>query len=292
MTERLQAWAKLNFANLSKQINLLLLDAGTAEAEQETRLLLAAVFGQDVWQKIAEPELFPDPELLPKLAQLVERRLLREPLSQVLGEKGFWTLDLCINRHVLTPRADSEILVEMALALTQNQTVGSVLDLGTGSGALLLAFLSERPSWRGTGVDISPEALKIAKQNAKTNNLGKRTEFICSDWTTLTADAYDLVLSNPPYIASGELASLEPEVVEFEPKLALDGGVDGLDAYRFLAKNLKKWLRPGGRFILEIGHLQAEAVTGLLRQQSCFTELKTRQDFGSNDRAIAGLLKF
>ncbi len=291
MADLLRAWAGLNFAGISRQIIKLLDGAGIDDANMETRLLLAAVFGQDVWQKVADPALFPDPQKLKQLEKLVQRRNQREPLPHILGQKGFWTLDLTVNRHVLTPRADSESLVELALYQTKDHIAGQVLDLGTGSGALLLAFLSERPGWQGTGVDISADAVKIAKHNAKKCQLSDRIEFIGCDWRELPTAKYDLVLSNPPYIASAELAGLDPEVVQFEPNIALDGGADGLDAYRVLAKNLKRWLRPGGVFVLEIGQTQSEAVTALLAAEDCYTNLQTVQDLGRRDRVIAGILR-
>ncbi len=290
MTDLLRSWAGLNFAGLSRQIIRLLDGAGIDDANMETRLLLAAVFGQDVWQKVADPELFPDLQKLKQLEKLVQRRRQREPLSQILGEKGFWTLDLMVNHHVLTPRADSESLVELALSQTKDHVAGQVLDLGTGSGALLLAFLSERPGWQGTGVDISADAVKIAKHNAKKCQLSDRIEFIGCDWRELPTAKYDLVLSNPPYIASAELAGLDPEVVQFEPNIALDGGADGLGAYRVLSGLLSKWLRPGGRFVLEIGHKQAQAVSKLLAGIGSFSEIQTHQDLGGRDRIIAGCL--
>ena len=282
-------WEGLSFAKLSRNLQQHLTLAGIDDVGTETRYLLAAVFGEDVWQKIANPTQFPQNKRLEELSQLVARRLSREPLSHILGEKGFWTLDLKVNSNVLTPRADTEKLVETALEMTKNQAAGAIIDLGTGSGAVLLAFLSERPNWTGIGVDISAQALEVATHNAKTCDLTDRTSFICSNWNDLPALAYDMLVSNPPYIASDELAALEPEVVQFEPSVALDGGKDGLDAYRCLVAIMQNWLKPQAGFALEIGHTQAKHVTEILRNQSHFADLKIHQDLAGRDRVVSGL---
>ncbi|MBN4047833.1 peptide chain release factor N(5)-glutamine methyltransferase [Oceanicaulis sp. AH-315-P02] len=282
-------WQGLSFAELSQNLQQHLTLAGIDDVGTEARYLLATVFGQNVWQAVADPTQFAQSKHLPKLANLVARRLSREPLPHILGEKGFWTLDLKVNSDVLTPRADTEKLVETALQMSKSQTSGTIIDLGTGSGAVLLAFLSERPNWTGIGVDISSQALTIAKQNAKTCDLAARASFICSNWNDLPDSTYDMLVSNPPYIASDELAALEPEVVKFEPSIALDGGIDGLDAYRCLAAKMQSLLKPQASFALEIGHTQAKQVTEILQRQTCFTDLKVHQDLAGRDRVISGL---
>ncbi|MCF6292397.1 MAG: peptide chain release factor N(5)-glutamine methyltransferase [Robiginitomaculum sp.] len=282
-------WQGLSFAKLSQNLQQHLTLAGIDDVGTEARYLLAAVFGQDVWQAVADPTQFAQSKPLQKLAILAARRLSREPLSHILGEKGFWTLDLKVNSDVLTPRADTEKLVEMALEMSKDQTSGTIIDLGTGSGAVLLAFLSERPNWTGTGIDISAQALDVAKHNAKTCDLADRTGFICSNWNDLPDSAYDMLVSNPPYIASDELAALEPEVVKFEPNIALDGGIDGLDAYRCLAAKMPSLLKPQAGFALEIGHTQAKQVTEILHSQSHFTDLELHQDLAGRDRVVSGL---
>ncbi|PHR58301.1 MAG: protein-(glutamine-N5) methyltransferase, release factor-specific, partial [Robiginitomaculum sp.] len=187
-----------------------------------------------------------------------------------------------------TPRADTETLVETALRLSHNQPTGTVLDLGTGSGAVLLAFLSERPGWTGTGIDVSKNALAVAIRNAAVCDLEARTRFTGKNWTNLPDASYDLVLSNPPYIAHDELAQLEPEVQMFEPQIALDGGPDGLDAYRFLSQNLPRWMSDAGQFAFEIGYQQARPVTDLLAAQGYFAELASAKDLAGRDRVVYG----
>lgn len=286
----IREWQSLNFVDLSRNVQQHLTLVGIDDVGTEARCLLAAVFGEDVWQSVADPAQFPDHKLLLKLSLLLKRRLGREPLSQILGQKGFWTLDLTVSCDVLTPRADTETLVETALEMTKTQEKGKILDLGTGSGAVLLAFLSERPNWHGVGVDICPNALKIAKQNAKTCNLADRTTFICSNWNDLPVSAYDMLVSNPPYIASVELTALEPEVAQFEPNIALDGGIDGLDAYRSLSEQMHQWLQPKAGFALEIGHKQATQVTELLHGQNKYTNIATIVDLADRDRVVCGYI--
>lgn len=287
----LESWTDLCFAALSRKLQQQLLATTISEAEIEARWLFVAAFGKDVWQQVAEPAAVPPQQQLVVLAQIVSRRLAREPLAQILGTKGFWTLDLHVNQHVLTPRADTETLLEIALELTRNQLVGTILDLGTGSGAIVLAFLSERPQWTGTGVDISKQALQLADQNAKICGLSNAVDFIHSDWKHLETSRFNLIVSNPPYIAKAELAILEPEVVKFEPLIALDGGQDGLDAYRMLVRRMGNWLVPGGSVALEIGHTQAKQVRALLLQQGIYGTISTYQDLGGRDRVVCAVVQ-
>jgi len=286
-----QNWAGLSLAALSQQIAQQLLAVGILEAEQETKLLFSKVFGPDVWQQILEPDQQPTQKQIIELAPLLQRRLAHEPLSHILGEKGFWTLDLEVNTDVLTPRADTEKLVEVALALTHEQPTGRVLDLGTGSGAVLLAFLSERAGWSGTGIDISDPAIAVAKRNATRAGLTQRANFICTNWAKLDGSDYDLLLSNPPYIASQEIDELPIEVRQHEPRIALDGGDDGLDAYRFLVAHLDKWLRPNGGFAFEIGCTQAQQVTQILEQTGFARAIATHLDLADRERVVCGQME-
>ncbi len=285
----LRCWKGYSFPALSKAICQQLAAADKETAEQETRLLLCFIFGEDVWQLVLDPAAQPPQNQLHKLAELLARRLSGEPLSHVLGEKGFWSLDLLVNKNVLTPRADTERLVAAALEQTKAQSAGRVLDLGTGSGAILLAFLAERPNWQGIGVDKSLAALDVAKTNAAQCNLAGRCTFMHTDWADLSIAPVDLVLSNPPYIASKELAHLD--VAKFEPVLALDGGDDGLAAYRVLAKHLSSWLQPGGQFAFEIGHTQAKDVHQIIYEHTNAHHLQTKKDFGQRDRVVMGCMQ-
>jgi len=196
---------------------------------------------------------------------------------------------LSVTPDVLTPRADTETVVELVLRDFPEQMAFSVLDLGVGSGTMLLAILAERPAAKGLGVDVSEEALAVARENAANLDLDNRVALLRGDWTFGLGDAsFDLVVSNPPYIATDEIETLDPEVKDHEPRLALDGGADGLDAYRFLAPEILRVLKPGGRFAVEIGHTQAAAVEALFKAAGA-EGVTTHQDLGLRDRVVAGV---
>ncbi len=198
-----------------------------------------------------------------EFARLVARRVRREPLALITGRRGFWTLDLAVSAETLIPRPDSETLVEAALAACP--APDTVLDLGTGTGCLLLAVLVERPLAWGLGVDRVPGAARLAAANARAHGLAARSAFVVADWGAPLAGHFDLVLANPPYIPAGEIAGLMPEVALYEPASALDGGADGLAAYRVLARSLPGLLAPGGVAVLELGAGQAGTVGALMR---------------------------
>ncbi len=225
------------------------------------------------------------------LEDYLSRRERREPVSHILGRKGFWKIMLKVTRDVLTPRPDTETLVEYVLRDFPEQAPWSVLDLGVGSGAILLAILAERPAARGLGVDVSEEALAVARDNAAGLGLAGRVAFLRSDWTALLeAGTFDLVVSNPPYIASEVLETLEPEVRDHEPRLALEGGPDGLDHYRLLAPEILRVLKPGGQFAVEIGYDQKLAVQDLFREAGALG-VHTMPDLANRDRVVAGVKK-
>ena len=186
---------------------------------------------------------------------LIERRARGEPVAYLTGRRGFWSLDLCVTPDVLIPRPDSETLIEAAVAAIPGDGAPRVLDLGTGSGALLLAALSQWPRARGVGVDRSLAALAVARANAAALGLADHTAFVAGDWATAIAGGWDLVLSNPPYVRDD--APLDPGVRDFEPAAGLFAGADGLDAYRRIVPDLPRLLAPGGMAVIEIGHDQA-----------------------------------
>lgn len=213
---------------------------------------------------------------------LLARRARREPIALILGRQGFWSLNFEVSADTLIPRADSETVVEAALA--GRAAPGRVLDLGTGTGCLLLSVLSERPGAFGIGVDRSAAAAALAARNARALGLGGRAAMLCGDWGAALAGGFDVVLSNPPYIAGHEIADLMPEVAAFEPKSALDGGADGLDAYRVLLAQLHRLLAPGGLAVFELGIGQAGPVGALATAAGFRTGL--RKDLGGVERAM------
>jgi len=264
--------------------------AGIDQPAIDARLMLEAA------AEVTRTDILTDPyrELTDAQKQALEafigRRERREPISHILGRKGFWKIMLSVTRDVLTPRPDTETVVEVALAAVPDEHAAiNVLDLGVGSGAILLAILAERPAARGLGVDISDEALAVARENAANLDLNTRCALRRSDWTAGLADEnFDLVVANPPYIPSKDIETLEPEVRDHEPRLALDGGADGLDAYRFLAPEILRVLKGGGVFAVEIGHDQSKAVEQLFRGAGALN-VTTVRDLGDRDRCVTGM---
>jgi release factor glutamine methyltransferase len=260
--------------------------AGIEQPRLEARLLLSRAMGCTEEVLLREPRAPVAAEAAAAFGAMLRRRAGREPLALILGRAGFWTLDLEVSPATLVPRPDSETIVEVALAAFPDRArVRRVLDLGTGTGALMLAVLAECPEAFGVGVDLSPEAAALAARNAAANGLAGRACFLCGRWAESLAGRFDLVLSNPPYIPASEIAGLMPEVARHEPRLALDGGPDGLDAYRAILGALPGLLAEGGRAVLEIGQGQRADVEALARAAGLLPS-GARADLGGIDRAL------
>jgi len=247
--------------------------------------------------EVSRTDILTDPhrtltsEAAARLEGFLARRERREPVSLILGRRAFWTIMLKVSPGVLTPRPDTETILDVVLAGFPAERAFTVLDLGVGSGAILLAILAERPAARGLGVDVSEEALAVARENAANLGLAGRAALLRGDWTAgLSPESFDLVVANPPYIPTKEIATLAPEVRDHEPRLALDGGPDGLAAYRRLAPEIIAVLKPGGRFALEIGPSQAEAVSALMAAADA-TEINVRKDLAGRERVVSGAKK-
>ena len=218
--------------------------------------------------------------------KLIARRAAREPLAYITGHKEFWSLDFAVGPGCLIPRPDTETLIEELTRIVPNRLLPlSMLDLGTGSGCILIASLKEYPNARGVGIDSSSEALAWAARNVAAHRLEDRIGLIETGWLEEASPGFDVVLSNPPYIPTGDIIALEPEVRDHEPRAALDGGPDGLDAYRALSTRISHLVRPGGHAILEIGVGQAEAISGLLVRGN-LQVLRTVKDLAGIPRAI------
>ena len=266
-------------------------DAGLAGPVIDARLLVEAAAEATRADIVADPHRALTADQAELLENYLARREAREPVSQILGRKGFWKIMLAVNENVLTPRPDTETVVEFVLRDFPPHAAWRVLDLGVGSGAILLSILAERPAARGLGVDLSEEALAVARDNAANLGLAQRCALLRGDWATGLGDAeFDLVVANPPYIASAVIETLEPEVKRYEPRLALDGGPDGLDAYRILAPEILRVLKPGGRFAVEIGYDQKAAVEALFRAAGA-ENVTTLTDLANHDRVVAGAKK-
>jgi release factor glutamine methyltransferase len=222
------------------------------------------------------------------ITALAQRRLAREPVARILGWKEFWSLKLRIDAATLVPRPETETVVEAALAAVEardsrTQTL-RIADLGTGSGAILLALLSELPNASGVGTDVSAAALRVARDNARRLGL-THAHFVACDMARALRGPFDLIVCNPPYIASGEIAALAPEVCEFDPRRALDGGADGLDCYRTIAPAAPALLSPHGVLVVELGAGQAEPVAALFAAAGLASS-PPRPDLGNVPRAL------
>lgn len=260
--------------------------AGIDSPSIDARLLLEAASGAGRVDIVTDPYRVVPQDQLAALDSMVERRLKREPVSRILGRKGFWKIMLNVTPDVLSPRPDTEVILDVVTRAFAPHQAFEMIDLGTGSGAILLATLAERFGARGVGTDISSEAIAVARENAANLDLNSRCTFMRTDWAAGFGDnSFDLVVSNPPYIPTDVIATLDPEVREHDPHLALDGGPDGLQPYRDLAPEIARILRPEGIFAVEIGYDQGPQVKALF-EQAGFTDVKVVQDLGNRDRVV------
>lgn len=255
--------------------------AGVPDPARDARILLAHAARVDATRVtlIAPEDLSPDIE--DRYEQLVALRAIRVPVSQLIGEREFYGRRFKVSGDVLDPRPETETLIEAALA----DPFSRVLDLGVGSGCILVTLLAERTGARGTGTDVSEAACLQASANAVLHRVDGRAEILCSDWFDKVEGQFDLIVSNPPYIARSEWDSLSDEVRRHEPRLALTDDGDGLEAYRRIAGDVMAFLAPGGRVLLEIGPTQAELVAGLLKNAG-LTRIRVVSDLDGRDRVV------
>ncbi|EAQ37584.1 modification methylase HemK [Nitrobacter sp. Nb-311A] len=264
--------------------------AGIDSAALEARMLTGAVLGLDLTGLVAQGLRQLDEDDAARLDAFARRRLAGEPLARILGTKEFWGLPLKLSSDTLVPRADTETVVETALDILRAegrmQAALRIADLGTGSGAILLALLTELPAATGVGTDLSAAALDTAKTNAQDVGLATRAQFLVSDYGNGLSGPFDLIVSNPPYIRSADIATLAPEVRDHDPPLALDGGRDGLDAYRRIAPQALSLLADGGLLVLEIGQGQDSAVSRLMAAAGLTVMGSARTDLAGIGRAV------
>jgi release factor glutamine methyltransferase len=261
-------------------------------AELDARILVGAVLGLDLTGVIAASARLLTPDEMARLADFTRRRLQGEPVARILGTKEFWGLPLRLSAATLVPRPDTETVVELALELLRaapfpNNTL-RIADIGTGSGAILLALLSELPDAHGIGTDISTAALQTAHSNAVDLGLGKRATFIACDYAVALSGRFDLIVSNPPYVRSADIAGLAAEVRDHDPHRALDGGCDGLDAYRALVPQAAALLMPSGILAVEVGHGQSADVARMMVAEGLTLERPPKADLSGIHRAVAG----
>ncbi len=263
--------------------------AGVEEAEVDARALIGAALHLDRSKLITQSDRILEAREVTAIASLAARRLKREPVSRILGRKEFWSLPLAVTPDVLVPRPETETVVEAALDAIGRGGLKMaklrILDIGTGSGALLLALLSELPDAVGLGTDINVAALEVARANATRNGLSARCHFVACDIAAGVQDAFDLVVANPPYVARGEIATLAPEVRVYDPAVALDGGHDGLDGYRAIAGAARGLLTPSGWLIVELGAGQEPAVHALFTNAG-LKVTASRKDLAGIPRAL------
>ncbi len=262
--------------------------AGVDTPVLDARLLLEAGAGVSRLEIVTDPRREVSAAQADAVNKLTQRREAREPISHIIGRKHFWTLDLAVSADVLTPRPETEFVVEAGLQETlPADAPHRILDLGAGSGAIILALLKDRPNATGVAVDLSDRALEIVRENAEDLGVAGRLDIRPGDWAADIDERFDLVVSNPPYIPTGDIDGLAPEVSRFEPRLALDGGVDGMVAYRIITAALPRLLKPGGAFALEVGVGQAEGVKAMAEAVGLTTS-EPRRDLSGIPRVVVG----
>jgi len=251
----------------------------------DSEILLSCSIQRDKKYIILNPKEVLNLEKLNKFKSLIERRKKGEPIAYLINKKDFWKNEFFVNKHVLIPRPDTELIIEQVLKIYSKDEQLQVLDIGTGSGCILLSILKERPNFYGTGIDISKKSINVSKFNAKQLNLMNKVKFFHSSVDNFKIGKYDLIVSNPPYIESLILRYLEKDVVNFEPKLALSGGLDGFSKIRNVISKARTLIKKNGKFILEIGFNQKDKVKKILKEDGFYIN-KSIKDYGNNDRCI------
>jgi release factor glutamine methyltransferase len=269
---------------LSDGINILKKN-GIPNPQLDCEILLSSSIDKDNKYIILNPKELLKPAHLDKFKELIKRRKKGEPVAYLTNNKEFWRDKFYVNSNVLIPRPDTELIIEQVLKIYSNDLQIQVLDIGTGSGCILLSILKERPKFYGTGIDISKKSINVSRFNAKILHLNNRVKFIHSSVDNFKIGKYDLVVSNPPYIKLLNLKYLEKGVVNFEPKLALSGGFDGLSKIRKVINKASNLIKKNGKFILEIGFNQKERVKKILKKEGFYIN-KSIKDYGNNDRCI------
>jgi release factor glutamine methyltransferase len=266
----------------------LLREARIAAPELDARLLLCHAAGLTHETYVAGLNDTLAPDAAARFGTYVARRLAGEPVSRIIGIREFYGRPFRIDASTLDPRPDTETLIEAALEVAGREEPLRLLDLGTGSGCILVTLLAELPCSTGVGIDKSLSALEFARENAARLGVADRARFIAGDWLDAVQGAFDLVIANPPYLSAADMAGLSNEVGAHDPKDALYGGPDGLSAYRRIVPRLGGVLRPGGIALFEIGHTQAEAVSGLLAGQGLILEQGPWRDLAGRPRVVGG----
>jgi release factor glutamine methyltransferase len=263
----------------------ILKDKSILSAQLDTEILMAKALDKNREYIILNNDKVLNIKNLEYFKRLVDERATRKPIAYLLNKKFFWKSEFYVNKDTLIPRPDTEIIIEEILKVTKNKNYLKILDIGVGSGCIILSILKEKQNFYGTGIDISKNSLEISKLNAKKLFMEKRVKFYQSDVDKFTQGKYDLVVSNPPYIKRSDLKYLENDVIKFEPQLALDGGLDGLSVIRKVIKKSSELLKKNGKLFLEIGFDQKNKVIKLLNNKGFYIN-STSKDLAKNDRCI------
>ena len=275
----------MNIQTLLNQASKTLKQLSNTSSKLDSEILLSKIIKKNRKYLILNSNEELKKENIKSFDYLVKRRKKGEPIAYLINKKEFWKQNFYINQNVLIPRPDTETLVEETLKLFNVNSKLNMLDIGTGSGCILLSILKERRNFFGTGIDISKKAINVARFNAKMHQLSNRVKFYNSDVDKFLIGKYDLVVSNPPYIKRQDLKYLEVDVKGFEPKLALDGGKDGFSKITKVISKTSTLLKRNGRFILEIGFGQKNRILNILKQNNFFIN-KVLKDYGKNDRCV------
>ena len=251
----------------------------------DSEILLSNSIKRDKKYIILNPKELLNSEQEETFKSLIQRRKKGEPVAYLINKKEFWKYEFFVSKDVLIPRPDTELIIEQVLKIYAKDSKLQVLDIGTGSGCILLSILKERPNFYGTGIDISKKSINVSKLNAKQLNLTNRVKFFHSSVDNFKIGKYDMIVSNPPYIESLSFKYLEKDVVNFEPKLALSGGVDGFSQIRKVINKANTLIKKNGKFILEIGFNQKKKVKKILKEKGFYVN-KSIKDYGNNDRCI------
>ncbi|MEO1102579.1 MAG: peptide chain release factor N(5)-glutamine methyltransferase [Pseudomonadota bacterium] len=276
----------IELAILYSGVKLAFREAGLTTPDLDARLLVTETLGVSTAQLIANPRRLVPVHLADELGDRMRARIAGQSIGRILGRRAFWSLDLRVGPDTLEPRPETETVVELGLSALGVDAAALVADLGVGTGAILLAILSERLNARGVGVDVSMAALFEARRNAEKHNLADRTYFVAGDFGASLSRAFDLVVSNPPYVASGDIAQLDATVRDYDPHLALDGGPDGLDCYRVVFRQARQMLREGGRLVVEIDPAARSMVIAEAERHH-LVDVVTADDLASRPRAVS-----
>ena len=275
----------MNIENILIEGTNTLKQSGVSNPQLDCEILLSNSINKDKKYIILNPKQILNDGQLSDFKSLIEKRKKGEPIAYLINKKEFWNNEFFVNKDVLIPRPDTELIVEEVLKIYSKNTHLQVLDIGTGSGCILLSILKERKYFYGTGIDISKKSINVSKFNAKKLNLVNRIKFFHSSVDNFNAGKYDLIVSNPPYIELVSLKYLEKDIVNFEPKLALSGGFDGFSKIRKVINKANCLIKKNGKFILEIGFNQKNKVKEILKQEGFYIN-KAVRDYGNNDRCI------